>query len=117
MKKEYPHAFAVETAVSALEFCIITRSRVNEDDEPVICCPPSLCPRHHLSTRSELTRCDLYNDVIDDAIKTAIACHVFSSKYFNFPRVNAEVFEYTAHQYTDALQNLFSALTTPDEKE
>ena len=115
--KQYPHAFAVETAVNALEFCIITRSRVNEDDVPVICCPPSLCPRHHLSAKSELIRCGLYNDVINDAIATAVSCHTFSSRYYNFPRVNAKAFEYTAQQYADALQNLFLALTTPDEKE
>ena len=114
--KQYPHAFAVETAVSALEFCIITRSRTNEDGDPVICCPPSICAHHRLSTRLELTRCDLYNDVIDDAIKTAIACHVFSCTHPCFPRVDHASFEYTALQYTVALQNLFDALTS-DEKE
>ena len=115
--KQYPSTFAVETAVHALEFCIVTRSHTNEDGDPVICCPPSICAHHHLSTRLELTRCGLYNDVIDDAINTAIACHVFSCTHPFFPRVSHKSFEYTARQYADALQNLFSALTLPDEKE
>jgi len=115
--KQYPHSFAVETAVNALQFCIITRARASENGDPVICCPPSICAHHHLSTRLELTRCELYNDVIDDAIKTAIASHVFSCTHPCFPRVDRASFEYTAQQYTDALQNLFHALTTSDEKE
>lgn len=115
--KQYPHSFAVETAVNALQFCIITRARASENGGPVICCPPSICVHHHLSTRLELTRCELYNDVIDDAIKTAIACHVFSCTHTIFPRVDPGSFGYTAQQYTDALQNLFRALTIPGEKE
>lgn len=115
--KEYPSSFAVETAVNALQFCIITRARAGENGDPVICCPPSICVHHHLSVRLELTRCDLYNDVTDDAIKTAIACHVFSCTHTIFPRVGPGSFEYTAQQYTDALQNLFRALTVSDEKE
>lgn len=115
--KQYPHAFATETAVNALQFCIVTRARINEDDDTVICCPPSICAHHHLSTSLELTRCDLYNDVIDDAIKTAIACHVFSCTHSRFPRVGHESFEYTAQQYTDALLNLFHALALPGGKE
>lgn len=115
--KQYPHSFAVETAVNALQFCIITRARASENGDPVICCPPSICAHHHLSARLELTRCGLYNDVIDDAIKTAIASHVFSCTHPVFPRVDRASFEYTAQQYTDALQNLFDALTVPDEKE
>ena len=115
--KQYPHSFAVETAVNALQFCIVTRARIGENDGLVICCPPSICEHHHLSTRLELTRCDLYNDVIDDAIATSIACHVFSCTHPFFPRVSHTSFEYTAQQYTDALQNLFDALTLPGEKE
>lgn len=115
--KQYPHSFAVETAVNALQFCIITRARASENGDPVICCPPSICAHHRLSTRLELTRCDLYNDVIDDAIKTAIACHVFSCTHPIFPPVGPDSFEYTAQQYTDALQNLFRALTVADAEE
>lgn len=115
--KQYPHSFAAETAVNALQFCIVTRARIGENDNYVICCPPSICAHHHLSTRLELTRCGLYNNVIDDAIKTAIACHVFSCTHPCFPRVDRTSFEYTAQQYTDALQNLFHALATSDGKE
>lgn len=115
--KQYPLSFAVETAVNALQFCIITRARTSENGDPVICCPPSICTHHHLSARVELIRCELYNDVIDDAIKTASACHLFSCTHAVFPRIARTSFEYTAQQYTDALQNLFHALTTSDGKE
>lgn len=115
--KQYPHSFAVETAANALQFCITTRARVEVEDGPVICCPPVICAHHHLSARLELTRCELYNDVIDDAIKTAIASHVFSCTHPCFPRVGHTSFEYTAQQYANALQNLFRALTVADEKE
>lgn len=115
--KQYPHAFVTETAANALQFCIVTLARTEENGDSVICCPPSICAHHHLSTRLDLTRCGLYNDVIDDAIKTAIACHVFSCTHPCFPRVDRTSFEYTAQQYTDALQNLFRALTVSDEKE
>ena len=115
--KQYPHSFAAETAVNALQFCIVTRARISENDDPVICFPPPICAHHHLSTMLELNRCGLYNDVIDDAIKTVIACHVFSCTHTCFPRITRTSFEYTAQQYTDALQNLLHALTPPDAEE
>lgn len=115
--KQYPSAFAVETAAHALEFCIITRSRVSENGDPVICCPPPIYQRHRLSAELELAHYGLYNDVIDDAILTAVGCNLSSSQHLSFPRVSIKSFEYTADQYTDALQNLFRALTVSDEKE
>lgn len=114
--KQYPHSFAVETVANALQFCIITRARVEVEDGPVICCPPLICAHHHLSARLELTRCSLYNDVIDDAVRTAAAVNGVSCKHPVFPRVAPCNFEYTASQYTEALRNLFAALKASEKE-
>ena len=56
-----------------------------------------------------LTMCALYNDVIDDAITTVAAITHFRKRFnIDFPLVDSTSFEYTAQQYTVALQNLFA---------
>lgn len=114
--KQYPHSFAVETAANALQFCIVTRSRADVKGESVICCPLLICAHQHISTRLELTRCGLYNDVIDDAITTAVVGNGIACKSPVFPRIAAKTFEYTSAQYTEALQNLFAALEAPEKE-
>ena len=115
--KQLPYTL-VETAVNALQFCIVTRARIDANRGPVICCPPHISVNQYTLSQMALTFFALYNDVIDDAMVTAIVITRARDRFrVDYPPVESASFGYTAQQYTDALQNLFSALTTPDEKE
>lgn len=113
--KQYPSPVAVETAVNALQFCIMSRSRVDAEGKRVMCVPVHIHALHHRPAMVELRRTGLYNNVIDDAIVTALAVNIAAFESRAFPRIGPTDFGYTAAQYTEALQNLFAALESTEE--
>lgn len=108
--KQLPYTL-METAVNALQFCIVTRARIEANRGPVICCSPSISINQHGAVKMALTMNALYNDTIDDAI-TTVAAITLARKRFNldFLLIDSTHFKYTAQQYTVALQKLFAAL-------
>lgn len=114
--KQLPYS-VIETAVNALQFCIATHNSIDESRAPVACCPPNITKLQGMTASLELTRRDFNNDVIDDAIAAAVVTSAFVREHHRLPLINFDGFEYTAQQYTVALRQLLSALTTSDEKE
>lgn len=114
--RQLPYS-VIETAVNALQFCITTHNSIEARRAPVACCPPNITKSQALATSLALTLRDLNNDVIDDAIATAVVTADFVREHHRLPLIDFDGFEYTAQQYTVALRQLLSALTTSDEKE
>lgn len=114
--KQLPYSLA-ETAVNALQFCIVTRTSIDASGGPVACCPPNIAKSQGLTTSLQLTLRGFNNDVIDDAIVTAVVTAAFVREHHRAPLIASGGFEYTAQQYTVALRQLLSALTVPGEKE
>lgn len=101
----------VETAVNALQFCIVTRARIAANKGPVVCCPPSISTDQHGAIDTALHMCALYNDVIDDAITTVAATTVVRKRHnLDFVFLDSSPFKYTAQQYKVALENLLAAI-------
>ena len=107
----------IETAVHTLQSCITTRTRIDASRGPVVCCPPNITKSQGLNASLALILCDLDNDVIDDAIATAVVTAAFVREHHRLPLIDFDGFEYTAQQYTAELQRLLVALTISDGKE
>lgn len=116
--KHLPYSI-IETAVNALQFCITTHASIDASRGPVVCCPPNITKSQGLTASLELTLRDINNDVIDDAIVTAVVSAAFVREHHRLPLIDFDGLEYTAQQYAVALQNLLSALpaTISDGKE
>ena len=113
--KHLPYS-VIETAVNALQFCITTHTRIDASRAPVVCCPPNITKSQGLKALQALTIRDFNNDVIVDAIATAVATSAFVREHHSFPLIDFNGFDYTAHRYTVQLQSLLVAITS-DEKE
>ena len=114
--KHLPYS-VIETAVNALQFCITTHSHIDASRGHVCCCPPNITKEQGLNVSLALALCDFNNDVIDDAIATAVVTAAFVREHNRLPLIDFDGFEYTAQQYTVALRQLLAALTISDEKE
>lgn len=114
--KHLPYS-VIETAVNALQFCITTHTSSDASRGPVACCPPNITKQQGLNASLALSLSDFNNDVIDDAIATAVVTAAFVREHHRLPLIDFDGFEYTAQQYTVALRQLLSALTTSDGKE
>ena len=114
--KHLPYS-VIETAVNALQFCITTHTRIDASRAPVVCCPPNITKSQGLKALQALTIRDFNNDVIVDAIATAVATADFVREHHRLLLIDFDGFDYTAQQYTAALRQLLSSLTTSDEKE
>ena len=110
--KQLPYS-VIETAVNALQFCIVTRARTDTSRGQVICCPPPISVNQYTVSKMALTFFALYNDVIDDAFVTSVSIARARERFWvDYPPVESASFGHTAQQYTVALQNLFSAIPT-----
>lgn len=114
--KHLPYS-VIETAVNALQFCIITHAHIDATRGSVACCPPNITKSQGLTASLELTIRDFNNDVIDEAIATAVVTAAFVREHHRLPLIDFDGFEYTAQQYTAALRQFLDALTTSDKKE
>lgn len=114
--KQLPYS-VIETAVNALQFCITTHNSIDANRGPVACCPPNITESQGLTASLALTLRDFDNDVVDDAIATAVVTAAFVREHHLLPSIDFDGFKYTAQQYTVALRQLLSALTTFGEKE
>lgn len=107
--KHLPYS-VIETAVNSLQFSITTRARIDASRGHVVCCPPNVTKPQGMAASLALSLHGLNNDVIDDAIVTAVVTADFVREHHRPPLIGFDGFEYTAQQYTVALQNLLSAL-------